>query len=64
MNQRIQNLVQSTLGVGKRVRHKVYGEGKIISLTGTGDNQKVEVQFGPHVVKKFLLAYTPLEVIS
>lgn len=54
----------SALGVGKRVRHKVYGEGKIISLTGTGDNQKVEVQFGPHVVKKFLLAYTPLEVIS
>jgi DNA helicase-2/ATP-dependent DNA helicase PcrA len=50
--------------VGKRVRHKVYGEGKIISLTGTGDNTKVEVRFGAHIEKKFLLAYTPLELIS
>jgi DNA helicase-2/ATP-dependent DNA helicase PcrA len=50
--------------VGKRVRHKVYGEGKIISLSGTGDNTKVEVRFGAHVEKKFLLAYTPLELIS
>jgi DNA helicase-2/ATP-dependent DNA helicase PcrA len=50
--------------VGKRVRHKVYGEGKIISLSGTGDNTKVDVRFGAHVEKKFLLAYTPLELIS
>lgn len=50
--------------VGKRVKHKVYGEGKIISLSGTGDNTKVEVRFGAHVEKKFLLAYTPLDIIS
>ncbi|MDZ4726687.1 MAG: UvrD-helicase domain-containing protein [Leptospira sp.] len=50
--------------VGKRVKHKVYGEGKIISMSGTGDNTKVEVRFGAHVEKKFLLAYTPLELIS
>ncbi|TGL57385.1 AAA family ATPase [Leptospira ognonensis] len=50
--------------VGKRVRHKVYGEGKIISMSGTGDNTKVEVRFGAHIEKKFLLAYTPLDIIS
>ncbi|TGN18504.1 ATP-dependent helicase [Leptospira idonii] len=50
--------------VGIRVRHKVYGEGKIISISGTGDNRKVEVRFGAHTEKKFLLAYTPLEIIS
>lgn len=52
------------LSVGIRVRHKVYGEGKVLSVSGSGDNQKVEVLFGAHVTKKFLLAYTPLEVIS
>ncbi len=55
---------QHRFQVGKRVKHKVYGEGKIISISGTGDNTKVEVKFGAHVEKKFLLAYTPLELIS
>jgi DNA helicase-2/ATP-dependent DNA helicase PcrA len=55
---------QGQYSVGKRVRHKVYGEGKIVSVSGTGDNTKVSVQFGAHVEKKFLLAYTPLELIS
>ncbi|MDF3821474.1 UvrD-helicase domain-containing protein [Leptospira sp. 96542] len=50
--------------VGIRVRHKVYGEGKIMSVSGVGDNRKVEVRFGAHVEKKFLLAYTPLEILS
>nr|WP_109019898.1 UvrD-helicase domain-containing protein [Leptospira kobayashii] len=52
-----------TYKVGMKVRHKVYGEGKIKSVSGSGDNQKVEVVFGSHVEKKFLLAYTPLEII-
>ncbi|EOQ90598.1 putative ATP-dependent DNA helicase PcrA [Leptospira yanagawae serovar Saopaulo str. Sao Paulo = ATCC 700523] len=50
--------------VGTKVRHKVYGEGRILSISGSGDNRKVEVRFGSHLDKKFLLAYTPLEIIS
>ncbi|TGL18864.1 AAA family ATPase [Leptospira yanagawae] len=50
--------------VGTQVRHKVYGEGRILSISGSGDNRKVEVRFGSHLDKKFLLAYTPLEIIS
>ncbi|MCW7492248.1 UvrD-helicase domain-containing protein [Leptospira sp. 2 VSF19] len=50
--------------VGTKVRHKVYGEGRILSVSGSGDNRKVEVRFGSHLDKKFLLAYTPLEIIS
>ncbi len=49
---------------GQKVRHKVYGEGKIVKLTGSGDNLKADVRFGQFVEKKFLLAYTPLEIMS
>ncbi|WCL47894.1 ATP-dependent helicase [Leptospira sp. GIMC2001] len=46
------------------VRHKVYGEGVVFQISGAGDNRKVEVRFGNHIEKKFLLAYTPLEIIN
>ncbi|HMV79882.1 MAG TPA: 3'-5' exonuclease [Leptospiraceae bacterium] len=48
--------------VGAKVSHKDYGTGKIISITGTGDNQKIKVQFG-FSEKSFLAAYTNLEVL-
>lgn len=49
--------------IGEKVRHKDYGIGKIISLTGTGDNRKVKIQFG-YTEKNFLLAYTQLEKVN
>jgi DNA helicase II / ATP-dependent DNA helicase PcrA len=49
---------------GQKVRHKVYGDGKIVKLSGSGDNLKADVRFGQFVEKKFLLAYTPLEIMS
>jgi DNA helicase-2/ATP-dependent DNA helicase PcrA len=48
---------------GAMVRHRVYGVGKVISLSGTGENRKAEVRFG-NLDKKFLLAYTPLELVE
>lgn len=48
---------------GCKVRHRVYGIGKIIQLTGSGENQKAVVQFGS-LEKKFLVAYTPLDIIE
>lgn len=47
---------------GMRVKHKEYGEGKILEISGSGDNTKVKIAFG-EVQKNFLLAYTPLEVL-
>lgn len=52
-----------SIAVGKKVRHKVYGEGKVVSVSGNGENRKVEVRFG-NLEKKFLLAYTPLEILN
>lgn len=54
---------QKEIRVGGTVRHRDYGEGKILEVSGTGDNRKVKIQFG-YTYKNFLLAYTPLEIIS
>jgi len=48
---------------GRRVRHRVYGEGKVLSVSGAGENQKVTIKFG-NLEKKFLLLYTQLEIID
>ena len=47
---------------GSKVRHKIYGEGVVLEVSGSGDNRKVKVAFG-HAQKNFLLQYTPLELI-
>lgn len=52
-----------SIDVGVRIKHKVYGEGKVVAVSGSGENRKVEVRFG-HLEKKFLLAYTPLEILG
>ncbi|HMV44464.1 MAG TPA: 3'-5' exonuclease [Leptospiraceae bacterium] len=49
--------------VGDRVKHKDYGVGKIMDISGSGDNLKVKIAFG-YVHKNFLLAYTKLEKIT
>lgn len=55
---------QSTkIQVGSKVRHKNFGVGKVIEVSGTGDNKMVKIKFGPHLEKKFMLLYTPLEIL-
>ena len=46
--------------VGDLVEHKTYGNGKIMSLSGSGDNQKATIKFGS-IQKNFFLTYTPLK---
>lgn len=53
----------NTIQVGQRVRHREYGVGKILEISGSGDNKKAKIQFG-YSEKNFLLAYTQLEPIS
>ena len=42
------------LSVGSRIRHDRFGEGEVLSVSGEGDNRKVEVEF-VNVGKKTLL---------
>ena len=44
----------ATLSVGSRIRHDRFGEGEVLSVSGEGDNRKVEVEF-VNVGKKTLL---------
>ncbi|MBC87285.1 MAG: ATP-dependent DNA helicase [Bdellovibrionaceae bacterium] len=48
---------------GMTVRHPTFGVGNIFKVEGSGDNQKVSVQFGDRAVKKFVVKYARLEIL-
>lgn len=47
---------------GAKIRHKLYGEGTIILVTGSGTDATATVAFPTLGVKKFILALAPLEL--
>ncbi len=53
----------STFKVGSKVKHREYGIGKIVDISGVGDNKKAKIRFG-YTEKNFLLVYTPLEIVE
>jgi DNA helicase-2/ATP-dependent DNA helicase PcrA len=50
--------------VGNMVRHKDYGNGKIIMLKYVKGKNLVMVDFYDHSIKEFILEYTDLELIT
>lgn len=48
---------------GTRVRHKLFGDGMIITTTGTGDKLELTVAFDKKGIKKLMLGLAPLELI-
>lgn len=50
--------------VGSRVRHKLFGEGTIIGLDGTGAAMIVQIRFDNGNVKKLAAGFAPLEVLE
>ncbi len=52
------------LAEGSMVRHKMYGVGKVVELSGYGAMRKVKVRFSTLGVKTFVLEKAPLEVVS
>jgi DNA helicase-2/ATP-dependent DNA helicase PcrA len=51
----------SDVGVGDRVRHQHWGEGVVVSLSGSGDRAEASVDFEGQGTKRLLLAWAPLE---
>ncbi|MGI6174932.1 MAG: ATP-dependent helicase [Christensenellales bacterium] len=49
--------------VGTRVRHKKFGDGKIVSLSGQGAGKTICVCFDGHGEKKLSLSFAPVEII-
>lgn len=46
--------------VGDVVQHKIFGRGKIVSVSGSGENQKLSVVFTGNMKKKLLAKYANL----
>jgi DNA helicase-2/ATP-dependent DNA helicase PcrA len=49
------------LAVGDRVNHTQFGLGKVIDVSGSGDNTTATIDFGTAGEKRLLLRYAPVE---
>mgnify|MGYP001033915230 FL=1 len=58
------NLFDSSIIIGNIVEHTKFGKGEVISLEGSGANQKAEIRFASVGVKKLLLQFAKLTIIS
>ncbi len=53
--------VKSSYAVGSKVKHKLYGAGKVLECDGVGQDEKIVIMFDGGVRKKFLVKFAPLE---
>ena len=53
----------SDLSIGTQVRHKVYGEGRVIQLEGSGSMTKAVVDFHIFGTKRLMVTFAPMKVI-
>ncbi|MEM6542939.1 MAG: ATP-dependent DNA helicase, partial [Bacteroidota bacterium] len=49
---------------GTVVNHSRFGKGKVLKLEGVGQDKKAEIQFERGDIKKLLLRFAKLEVLS
>lgn len=60
----ITNLFNNKLTVGNIVMHKRFGRGEIVNLEGAGADRKAEIKFEVGGIKKILLHFSNLDVLS
>ena len=58
------NLFDNKLIVGNIVIHERFGKGEVISIEGQGGDRKAEIMFEKDGLKKLLLRFSRLEIIS
>ncbi len=58
------NTVDSNLAEGTLVNHTRFGHGKVLKIEGVGNDKKAEIQFEKGDIKKLLLRFAKLQVIS
>ena len=59
----LQDHANSSIQLGKQVRHDSFGEGIILSVEGRGEHTRVQVNFESVGSKWLVLAYANLEVL-
>lgn len=54
----------SQLVIGVRIKHKVFGEGKIVNRIGEGESEKIIVEFDNGDTKTLLLKFAKLQILD
>jgi DNA helicase-2/ATP-dependent DNA helicase PcrA len=49
--------------VGSRVRHELFGEGKIMAIDGSGDEAKITIKFEDHGEKRLIAKFAKLTIV-
>ena len=62
--QRTVNLFDSKLTTGNVVNHQRFGNGEVLKIEGNGADLKAEIKFSSVGVKKLLLRFAKLEILS
>ena len=58
------NLPDSKLNVGNMVMHERFGKGEVLNIEGVGADKKAEIKFDVGGIKKLLLRFARLDVLS
>jgi DNA helicase-2/ATP-dependent DNA helicase PcrA len=58
------NLFDSKLTVGNIVNHQRFGNGEVLKIEGKGADLKAEIKFNSVGIKKLLLRFAKLEILS
>jgi DNA helicase-2/ATP-dependent DNA helicase PcrA len=58
------NIIDPNLAEGAFVNHTRFGRGKVLKIEGIGNDKKAEIQFEKGDIKKLLLRFAKLEVLS
>jgi DNA helicase-2/ATP-dependent DNA helicase PcrA len=56
------NQERRSVRVGSRVQHDIFGEGKILQITGNGSDQKITIDFEEHGTKTLLVKFANLKL--
>lgn len=51
------------VGVGTKVKHKIWGIGTVVQVKGEGNNKEITVAFESQGIKKLMLSFAPIEVV-
>ncbi len=54
------NAMQNLYKPGDRVRHLKFGEGSVVSVTGSGAQARIKIEFTAYGVKEFALSVVPI----
>lgn len=58
------NIQNTNLSVGQTILHERFGKGTVLSIEGTGADQKAEIKFEVGGLKKLLLKFARLTILS